>query len=65
VAALNPAPAGRRGLKTVLAHCLMFSSWQSLKRRRLNDTAVADLVVQWLVALNPPAQEKGPKFGRA
>lgn len=63
--ALNPAPAGRRELKAVLAHCLLFFTWQSLKRQSLSDTAMTDLVVQWLVALNPPAQKKALKFVRA
>ena len=58
VAALNATPAGRRRLKAVLAHCLAFSTWQSLKRQRLSDTAMADLVVQWLVALDPPVQKR-------
>lgn len=56
VAALKPAPAGRRGLKAVLAHCLAFSTWQSLKRQGLSDTAMTDLMMQWLVALNRPGR---------
>lgn len=56
LATLRPAPAARRGLKAVLAHCLMFSTWQSLKRQGLSDAAMADLTVQWLVALNPPGR---------
>jgi AcrR family transcriptional regulator len=63
--ALNPAPAKRRELKAVLAHCLLFFTWQSLKRQSLSDAAMADLVVQWLVALNPPAQETGLTLRRA
>jgi AcrR family transcriptional regulator len=58
LAALDPAPAGRRGMRAVLAHCLAFFTWQSLKRQGLSDGAMVDLVVQWLVALSPPAGEK-------
>jgi AcrR family transcriptional regulator len=63
--ALNPAPARRRELKAVLAHCLLFFTWQSLKRQSLSDAAMAGLVVQWLVALNPPVQETGLTLRRA
>jgi AcrR family transcriptional regulator len=65
VAALRPAPARRRTLKAVLAHCLAFSTWQSLKRQSLSDAAMVDLTVQWLIALNPPVREKGPELRRA
>jgi AcrR family transcriptional regulator len=63
--ALSPAPARRRELKAVLAHCLLFFTWQSLKGQSLSDAAMAGLVVQWLVALNPPVQETGLTLRRA
>lgn len=64
VVALKPASAGRRRLKAVLTHCLMFSTWQSLKHQGLGDVAMADLMVQWLVALSPPAREEALSLER-
>ena len=35
-------------LSITLRHCLRFTSWQSLKREKLNDKQIVDLVMGWI-----------------
>lgn len=38
----------KQQLSITLRHCLRFTSWQSLKREKLNDKQIVDLVLGWI-----------------
>ncbi len=38
----------KQQLSITLRHCLRFTSWQSLKREKLNDKQIVDLVMSWI-----------------
>jgi len=38
----------KQQLSLTIRHCLAFSTWQSLKEAKLNDSQMANLVVSWL-----------------
>ncbi len=38
----------KQQLSTTLRHCLRFTSWESLKREKLNDQQITELVITWI-----------------
>jgi AcrR family transcriptional regulator len=44
------APRNRKRLRATVRHAVRFSTWRSLARQRLADTAMAELVCAWIAA---------------
>jgi len=42
----------KQQLSITLRHCLRFSSWQSLKREKLKDRHIVELVMDWILSKN-------------
>jgi hypothetical protein len=39
----------KQQLSITLRHCLRFTTWKSLKRQKLKDKQIVDLVMAWLI----------------
>lgn len=46
----RPAPGQKKSLAIILRHCLRFSTWASLKKEKLSDKKIVELVMGWLRA---------------
>lgn len=44
------AGKSKQQLSITLRHCLRFASWQSLKREKLKDQQIVDLVMDWILS---------------
>jgi len=47
LASWNANQSNRKSLAITLRHCLRFSTWTSLKKEKLTDKKMADLVTEW------------------
>lgn len=47
----KPSGGSLRDARITLDHCLMFTSWHSLKEQGLGDKAIASLALRWLSAV--------------